>query len=321
MTSMNSRPVTEQVVYAQDSKPVDERDGVLWVDTSTETRQLSVYSEQTAQWEPVKTDPPVFVTEEAVSFQESGVSVGGLCEIDTHNGTIRLPLASTGPITSRNADNDSFSSSNDTGVRIKTNRALDGVYGSQSANTTGLTRAYLWRIEDDGSRTRIANTPVNSGSFRFDVPLEAGRKYDITADAEGASFTKGRISGHSAPHAGDALDIVAGSGGDGASIWCVNDIGSRQGNGPETAKIHFQGPEEDLATYDIESWQSDPVDGTLSFDIDVFDGNTWSTYASNVTSPYDISGIDPSHYVRLKAKMDTTGRSPRLSYVAKRGER
>lgn len=322
MAGMSSRPIMERVVYAQDAPPADERDGVIWVDTTTEKRQLHVYSEQTAQFEPVKTDVPVFVTEEAVTFQESGPGQGfNSTEVDSHNGTIRLVLASTGPITSRNADNDSFSSSNDTGVRIEANRALDGVYGSVSANTTGVTRAYLFRIEDGGGRTRIADTAINTGSFAFDVPLEAGRRYDITADAEGASFTKGLISGHSAPHAGDALDIIAGSGDDVNNIWCVNDIGSRQGSGPGVHQIHLGQPEEDLVAWDLKTWQSDPVDGTLSFRIDVDDGSGWTTHATNVTSPYDISGIDPSWNIRLHTDMDTTARSPRLKYVARRGER
>lgn len=323
MTSMNSRPVTQQVVYPQDTQPVDERDGVMWIDTSQESRPLYVYSEGTAAWEPVKTDVPVLVTQEAVTFDEADVYTG-FTNTDKYpaEGVVRMIPDPIGPVTSRSPDNDSFSSSNDTGVRIETNRLLDGVYGSVSANTTGITRAYLFRIEDDGTRTRIADTAINSGSFQFDMTLEAGRQYDITADAEGSSFTKGRISGHSAPHAGDALDIVAGSGDDANSIWCVNDIGSMQADGTGDAGVRWSEVPDDLTTWDIFTWQYDEMDGSLSFQIRTNQSGTWETYASGVLPPFDISGIDPTADIRLISNYDVTaGRSPRLTYSARRGER
>lgn len=53
MTLGGSRSITDQRVYAQDTQPTDERDGVLWVDTSQSARPMSVYSASTAAWEPV----------------------------------------------------------------------------------------------------------------------------------------------------------------------------------------------------------------------------------------------------------------------------
>lgn len=52
MTRMESRPVQITQVYAQDTAPTDERDGVLWVDTSEPSRPVYAYSSDTADWEP-----------------------------------------------------------------------------------------------------------------------------------------------------------------------------------------------------------------------------------------------------------------------------
>lgn len=51
--SMNSSPIADRVVYAQDTQPDDTRDGILWVDTSSGSRETKVYSSDTETWEPV----------------------------------------------------------------------------------------------------------------------------------------------------------------------------------------------------------------------------------------------------------------------------
>lgn len=52
MTRMNSRPVSQTVVFAQDTQPSAARDGLLWVDTSESSRPVYVYSSTTSSWEP-----------------------------------------------------------------------------------------------------------------------------------------------------------------------------------------------------------------------------------------------------------------------------
>lgn len=50
---MSSRPVSQTVIYAQDTEPTDTRDGVIWVDTSVPERPASAYSSDTGQFEPM----------------------------------------------------------------------------------------------------------------------------------------------------------------------------------------------------------------------------------------------------------------------------
>ncbi len=51
-----STAIQDRAVFAQATEPDFERDGVLWVDTSTATRELRVYSEESERWESVDPD-------------------------------------------------------------------------------------------------------------------------------------------------------------------------------------------------------------------------------------------------------------------------
>lgn len=51
--SMQSTAIFDRRVYARDTAPDDERDGVIWVDTSNSPRETYVYSTDTGSWEPV----------------------------------------------------------------------------------------------------------------------------------------------------------------------------------------------------------------------------------------------------------------------------
>lgn len=53
---MESTPLFDRRVYASDTKPDDERDGVIWVDTSVSPRDTFVYSTDTNSWEKVSAE-------------------------------------------------------------------------------------------------------------------------------------------------------------------------------------------------------------------------------------------------------------------------
>lgn len=54
---LQSQAIRERVVYAQSSPPDDERDGVIWVDTSGTENDTFVYSIDTNTWESIADDP------------------------------------------------------------------------------------------------------------------------------------------------------------------------------------------------------------------------------------------------------------------------
>lgn len=53
MTLGQSTSIQDQRVYASDTEPVDNRDGVMWVDTSVSPRDTYVYSTDSASWEKI----------------------------------------------------------------------------------------------------------------------------------------------------------------------------------------------------------------------------------------------------------------------------
>ena len=54
MTELSgSQALADRRLYSQDTQPVDERDGVLWLDTSDPARPLYQYSSDSSSWERV----------------------------------------------------------------------------------------------------------------------------------------------------------------------------------------------------------------------------------------------------------------------------
>jgi len=51
-----STAIQDRAVFAQATEPDFERDGVLWVDTSANSRELRVYSGESETWESVVPD-------------------------------------------------------------------------------------------------------------------------------------------------------------------------------------------------------------------------------------------------------------------------
>lgn len=48
---LNSQTLADTRIYAQDTQPTDERDGIIWVDTSVSPRDTYVYSNSSNSWE------------------------------------------------------------------------------------------------------------------------------------------------------------------------------------------------------------------------------------------------------------------------------
>lgn len=319
MSGMSSRPVQQTVIYPQPTQPTDERDGVLWVDTSTESRQLSVYSEATSQWEPVKTDVPFLVTQEAVSYTETGVSVAHN-GTEVRNGTVVLQSSGTGNIVSRNADDDTFGTSGKVGLKINPNTGLGGVTVSKSSMVSGITHAYL--MTGDASAVLDTATFDGGSTAALKAPMEAGTQYIVAADADGSSYTTAWDKSFNSPWAGTDLDITGGySPPLAGEPGNLNDLEGHTFDGPGDATVSWDSLPEDLAAWDIATWQVDLGDGSMTTAVEYNDGSGWSTLQADAVAPYDVSGLDPETDVRLVHDLDTTGMSPRVSYDARRGER
>lgn len=320
--SLESTPIQAKVVLPQDTKPDIQEDGVIWVDTSQESRPIAVYSTDTGQWEPVKTDVPVLVTQEAVSYAETEVTVKNN-DAQITGGTLQLAdSTTTGTEVSRDPDNSTASTGKRNGLVVNPNEDLDGLRLTVSGSTSGVTTGY---IEDTGGNV-LAQAEISDGYADVLTPLTAGTDYYVTMDAGGSTYTSAWDGSPSFPYTGPEVDIVDGVDGGSTIDRAYNVLSVQPVTQPTEgyALVEWDSIPDDLTAWDIATWQRDRNGGTVRTDIHTNDGSGWSVLVKDVVAPYDISSIDPGTDVRLAHRMwrDTGGDpSPVFSYSARRGER
>jgi len=119
-------------------------------------------------------------------------------------------------VVSRPTDNKNGSNSNKDGVRIETDVEWPEIDGKISANTSGATRAYIYRVSDG---VLMGDTDISSLSagdvftINLDTNLVSGETYNFVLDAEGSSWTLGYYDSPSFPYTSDDgnLSIVNGA--------------------------------------------------------------------------------------------------------------
>lgn len=328
--SLESTAIFDRRVYAQDTAPDDERDGVIWVDTSVANRTMYTYSADSAAWEQVSSDVPVLVTQEAVSFDESGVTQGTHSALKAKNGSVGFDSA-VDATTSRTADNNTANyTDTEKGVEFNPNQALNRLYFTVSANTgTEDWRSQLYDAESGDLLVEQQHTAVGAGdTLSVDHPMSEGHTYAIClADpADGTSSSFGYYD-ETFPISGTALDIVDGSSGGSSSnyrAFCVNDLRGVYDATRGQRSIGFSSIPTDLSAWDIATWQYDAQDGTIEeMRVETNDGTGWATHTSGLP-PVDISGVPTDSDVRVwfdLSRPSTTETGPEIPYVARRGER
>jgi hypothetical protein len=117
---------------------------------------------------------------------------------------------------------------NRSGIRIRTNEAVDGVTCRLSSETVGVVTAYL---TTDGGRVLERQTIATlepGGTFAFETELNANTAYWVLCDASGRSYTRGRAAVNY-PIEGESLvathGIFTGSGSRSNSYrYCIDQI-------------------------------------------------------------------------------------------------
>jgi hypothetical protein len=305
--------------YVQDTEPADPSDSESWVDTSDPARTVYVYSADRGEFVPTYEAVPLFVTQEAVTFQETEVQA-------TYSGTHpEESIVLGGPIDTvpRAADQaDTYGSP--FGVCFNPNQslyAIEGVLSSMTANRDS--REVQLRLFSDNSI--ITTTTPSNGEFRIEEPLSAGTEYAISLPAPTSSDYIGYNYDLTTPITGESLDIT-GDYNDGAKnagrVYGVSELTGVGETTTGTASVSFDMP--DIAAWDRISWGYDKQAGSVSFDVETDDGTGWSTYATDVLPPVSLGSVPPDTDVRLVASLSrpsTGDASPRVTYVARRGER
>ena len=135
-------------------------------------------------------------------------------------------------VVSRPEDDDSGTSTGETGLVIETKSEWPSIGARISNNTTGATTAYL-RANDSTLIDSVDISGLSSGdAFTFDgVGLDADTTFRITLDADGAEYTHGVKAGETDyPYTSPDVDITGrildGGEPDEFAVVAVNDIGN-----------------------------------------------------------------------------------------------
>lgn len=321
---MGSRAVADRLMYAQDTQPADTRDGVVWVDTSDPNNPMFTYSVDEGGWVPATPEIGFFVTQEAISFTETGV-------VTTHdktgisNGEVTMDDTKDGTFVTENVTDVTGSDSWSKGLIIQPNVDLDGIRCVANSANSGASRVDLHN-HDTGDLVgrKTADSPYGGGTHKFVEPLTAGVNYRLTYAGGGSSwtYTKGDIIGWTPDTSAD-IDVIEGHDSTG-DPWVWDKITALHAVTSAQCTLGFDTIPDELSAWDMAQWQFDVLDGSLTFDVETNDGSGWVTYSSNVRPPYDISDVGPTLDVRLVANYSKPGvnaASPVITYNARRGER
>lgn len=101
-------------------------------------------------------------------------------------------------VVTRPNDDISFSDSEGYGMVVEPSQDWPDIGAELSNNLSGATRAYIYDFSDG---TLLGDTDISGLSagdtFTFGVSISAGGQYSFVVDAEGSSFTVGRLDGSS----------------------------------------------------------------------------------------------------------------------------
>ena len=325
MTRLESRPIADTRVYAQDTKPSDRRDGILWVDTSDPSRPVAVFSEDSGQFEPVKTDVPLFVTQEAVSFTEADVTTAG-DSISLQSGTWQLSRNwySCGTMSSS-----AYSSDGDeVGLQFTPKRDFSGGVQVELGSYRLSEGSYTARLyEGDTTGTVLWSNQATYGpgdQITMPEPLTGGTSYTVTIESH-HSGDFGRDSVSLPVETNDYTidrhwDKDTWRTSQQRGIKRLTPLAGTQGS----VRVMFDSIPDDLTTWDIATWQQYQNDGTVTVDVETDDGTGWTTLNADVLPPVDISDVPVDHDVRVNISVSRPSEadaSPQIPYVARRGER
>jgi hypothetical protein len=260
---------------------------------------------------------PVRVTEDAVTFAESDVTV-------TNNGTsvsggsVKL-INDNESTTDRPADSRGESGKTDIrGVEIKLNAPLKEIRISPSTSTSGVLAGYL--LDRDGNT--IDSDSLLGSSVTLTGNLNAGDRYVVGFDAAGSQYTSGVFRFPDYPYTGELLDITSGFIGgriNDTNVYNVNDIvGVTEPQPAGAAVIQWgSGVPADINSYDLVTYQK-TLDGE-TVTVDVEDSNS-NVLKSDISKNTDISDIATSTDVQLRANLsrNDTSNNPTLDYAARR---
>lgn len=115
---------------------------------------------------------------------------------------------------SRPQDDSSLTRSDTLGLQIESDDDWPEIAAELSANVSGATRAYIYRVSDGQLMDAVDISSLSAGqTFTLSPDLAANTAYNFVVDAEGASYTNGFYGSSSYPYTSSdgRLRIIGGA--------------------------------------------------------------------------------------------------------------
>jgi hypothetical protein len=271
---------------------------------------------------------PVRVTEEAVTFNESDISVD-LTRTNISGGSISLGSKISRP-TDTGAD---AGDSGGYGIRINPNRDLSSITVTLSTNTGPVVDVFVTDANENildekfGPLNTAGQRPFNAGDqVTLTASLNSGQDFHVGVFDNGNTYSAGRTSNASFPFESPALDIDTSvqdahpSDGAGVStisrFYAFSSVSVQSNSGD--ALIGFDsGVPADIDSYDLATFQRTLDNEAVTVDVEDSNGNV---LFSDISQNFDISSVDTSKNVKLRANLSRTDSSnnPTVDYLARR---
>lgn len=238
------------------------------------------------------------------------------------NGSVGLTGLSDGTTAGVPTDNDTVTGQTDKrGLVINPNKDLAGVKVDISANTTGVTTAYL---TDPSTGNTLASASYSSGTATIEYDLVSGTTYHVVSDAGGNSYDRGRYGSPSYPYSSTDIDISSGatSPSNSSSLYTYNieNVTAKEPATSGSVAVEWPYPN-DVYRWDAVLFQHTLDGETVTVDIQesTDGGSTWNTIATDVSRGQEITAL-PESEVRfiVDISRSNTANNPTLNSIHQR---
>ena len=323
MTRLESRAIADTRVYAQDTRPSDTRDGIIWIDTSQTPRQTKVYDQSTGGWENIAPDE-ILVTDYAESFAESNLTVSHF-NTRVNNEQIELePASSTGTLQPNDSTHSNgYDHKKGAWFRPKT----DGWEGVRINSVMGTDSEWTTLYLLDAAGNVLAEKSVSPYNTPHEItaktPLEAGVDYAVAVDAGTSNWWSNfrDVSGNETyPYENTDFTIFAGySNGGQSSDWLWELMDLELYNGPYNGEATVQWDYPDVFGWDKLTYQALRENETVDVYVEEYDGSSWVEAAGPMSRGDEIpTTADRNMRFRVEFFRESTANAPILESIARR---
>ena len=299
------------ISYVQTSEPAYD-EGKTWLNPDTGVYYAAYDAGNGGDWHPI---PPVYVTEETITFDESGISLSLSGAAQLNNGSIEIGGTQSTFYSYYDYDSSFDMSDAWLGLGFTPKEEITGL----RVDTWQLERSYGdWRVQNLETGTTIAQQGgsglSNGDELTWSEPLDIGVDHAIQVNSgDGNDDFWTDFTGF--PVEETEFTIFDNMGHD--RWYWFQDISVIQPRYSGSATVSWDNHPDQIEAWDMATYQRTLDNETVT--VDILDQND-NVLFSNITPNYDISTADTADNVKFQVELsrDTSTNNPTFDYAARR---